>query len=125
MTDVTVHGDTVHDSHVAVGTAHEGQHHPLSVYFVVWGWLFVLSACSYMVDYFALQGVLRWTLILVFMMLKAGLIVAFFMHMKWERLALTYAILVPMFAVLVFVAIMGFESHYTLITREAFFGLLE
>ena len=38
---------------------------------------------------------LRWSLILLFMILKAGLIVAVFMHMAWERLALIYAILVP------------------------------
>ena len=38
---------------------------------------------------------LRWTLILLFMFLKAGFIVAIFMHMNWERLALKLAILVP------------------------------
>ena len=92
---------------------------------MVWGWLFVLSACSYMVDYVGLEGTLRWTLILTFMMLKAGLIVAVFMHMAWERLALAYAILLPMVAVLVFVAIMVSESDYTLLTREAFFSLLQ
>ena len=64
-------------------------------------------------------------MILAFMMLKAGLIVAVFMHMAWERLALAYAILLPIFAVLVFVAIMVFESDYTLLTREAFFSLLQ
>ncbi|MGO1079390.1 cytochrome C oxidase subunit IV family protein [Inquilinus sp. CA228] len=100
----------------------EGQQHPIRLYLVVWGWLFVLSACSYMVDYFALQGLLRWGLILVFMMLKAGLIVAVFMHMKWERLALVYAILVPPGALLVFVAIMVAESDYTLLTRMLFLG---
>lgn len=99
-----------------------GQHHPLKVYFVVWGWLFVLSALSYMVDYFQFEGYLRWTLILVFMMLKAGLIVAVFMHMVWERLALVYAILVPPLAVLVFVGIMAFESENTLFTRYLYFG---
>ena len=31
---------------------------------------------------------LRWALIILFMLLKAGLIVAIFMHMAWERLAL-------------------------------------
>ena len=109
-----------------MAVAHEeGQQHPLRVYFVVWGWLFVLSFCSYMVDYVGLQGFLRWFLILAFMMLKAGLIVAVFMHMAWERLALAYAILLPIFAVLVFVAIMVFESDYTLLTREAFFSLLQ
>jgi cytochrome c oxidase subunit IV len=99
----------------------EGQQHPIKLYLVVWGWLFVLSAFSYLVDYFGLQGGLRWTLILVFMMLKAGLIVAVFMHMAWERLALAYAILLPPVLVLVFVAIMTFEADYTLFTRETFF----
>lgn len=95
----------------------EGQQHPIKLYLVVWGWLFVLSACSYLVDYFGLEGYLRWSLILLFMMVKAGLIVGVFMHMAWERLALLYAIIVPPVAVLVFVGIMVFESHYTLFTR--------
>ncbi len=100
----------------------EGQQHPIGIYFVVWGWLFVLSTFSYLVDYFHLEGGLRWSLILLFMMLKAGLIVAFFMHMRWERLALTYAILVPPVLVMVFVFLMTHEADYTFLTRGVFFG---
>ena len=100
----------------------EGQTHPIKTYLVVWLWLFVLSAGSYMVDYLQFQGYLRWTLILLFMILKAGLIVAVFMHMKWERLALSYAILLPPVLVLLFVAIMVFESDYTLLTRVLYFA---
>jgi cytochrome c oxidase subunit 4 len=108
---------------MAQAVAHvEGQQHPIKLYLVVWGWLFVLSTCSYLVDYFGLQGYLRWSLILLFMILKAGLIVAVFMHMAWERLALMYAILVPPVLVLVFVGIMVFESDYTHFTRTIFFG---
>lgn len=103
-------------------TLEHGQQHPIKLYLVVWGWLFVLSACSYAVDYFHVQGHLRWFLILLFMMLKAGLIVAVFMHMAWERLSLVYAILIPPLVVLVFVAIMVFESDYTHLTRLFFFG---
>lgn len=106
----------------ATTTAEGQQQHPIKLYLVVWGWLFVLSFFSYLVDYFHLQGALRWSLILLFMMLKAGLIVAVFMHMAWERLALIYAILVPPVLVLVFVGIMAFESDYTLLTRTRFFG---
>jgi cytochrome c oxidase subunit IV len=98
----------------------KGQQHPISVYLSIWGLLFVLSTFSYLVDYFNLEGQLRWSLILLFMVLKAGLIVAVFMHMAWERLALIYAILVPPVLVLVFVGIMTFESDYTLFTRELF-----
>ncbi|MGG5890515.1 cytochrome C oxidase subunit IV family protein [Falsiroseomonas sp. HC035] len=101
---------------------HEGQQHPVRIYLVVWGWLFVLSLFSYLVDYFHFQGLLRWTLILLFMGLKAGLIVAVFMHMAWERLALAYAILLPPLAVLVFAALMLIESDYTLWMRRTFLG---
>src|SRR3989337_2293821 len=108
---------------MAQAAAHaEGQQHPIKLYLVVWGWLFVLSTCSYLVDYYNLEGYLRWSLILLFMILKAGLIVAVFMHMAGGRLALMYAILVPPVLVLVFVGIMVLESDYTLFTRVIFFG---
>ena len=100
----------------------QGQQHPIRLYLVVWAWLFILSACSYFVDYFQFEGLLRYSLIILFMMLKAGLIMAVFMHMAWERLALAYAILLPPVLVLVFVAMMTFEADYTLFTRERFFG---
>jgi len=100
----------------------EGQQHPIAIYLWVWGLLFVFSAFSYLVDYFNLEGMLRWSLILLFMVIKAGLIVAVFMHMRWERLALMYAILVPPVLVLVFVGLMTFESDYTALTRDIFFA---
>ncbi len=100
----------------------EGQRHPIGIYLKIWGLLFVLSAASYAVDYFNVEGYLRWFLILLFMVLKAGLIVSVFMHMIWERLALLYAILVPPLLVLVFVALMTIESDYTFFTRGIFFG---
>ena len=128
MAEATAHGQGQHGLHAAA--AHDAaaapadahQEHPIKLYLVVWGWLFILSACSYMVDYFGVHGYLRWTLILIFMVLKAGLIVAFFMHMAWERLALAYAIILPPVLVLVFTLMMVFEADYTLLTRILFFG---
>lgn len=95
--------------------------HPIGLYLKIWLLLFVLSAMSYMVDYMHLQGLLRWSLILIFMMLKAGLIVAVFMHMAWERLALIYAILLPPLCLLVLVAMMAIEANHTWFTRLLFF----
>jgi cytochrome c oxidase subunit 4 len=117
-----LHAGHAHDAPGVAAHAEVHQEHPIKLYLVVWAWLFILSTCSYMVDYFGLHGYLRWSLILIFMILKAGLIVAFFMHMAWERLALTYAIILPPILVLVFVAMMVFEADYTLFTRLAFFG---
>jgi caa(3)-type oxidase subunit IV len=100
----------------------EGTQHPISVYLWIWLLLFVLSTFSYMVDYFHVQGMLRWTLIIVFMLLKAGLIVSIFMHMKWERLALKLAILVPPLCLLVLIGLMAIEGDYTFLTRLATFA---
>ncbi len=100
----------------------EGQQHPIGMYLKIWGLLFVLSTFSYLVDYFHVEGYLRWSLILLFMILKAGLIVAVFMHMLWERLALMYAILVPPVLVLVLVFLMTQEADYTFFSRGIFFG---
>ncbi len=99
-----------------------GQQHPLSIYFWIWGLLFVLSFFSYMVDYMNFQGGVRWTLILLFMFLKAGLIVSIFMHLAWERKALKVAILLPPLALLVLVLLMSYEADYTFATRIDFFG---
>jgi len=100
-----------------------GQQHPIGVYLKVWALLFVLSTMSYLVDYFHLHGLLRWSLIVTFMLLKAGLIVAVFMHLRWERLALICAILVPPLCVLVLVGLMAVEGDYTYLTRGTFFGI--
>ena len=97
------------------------QQHPIGLYLKVWALLFVLSALSYMVDYLHFQGYLRWTLIVVLMLLKAGLIVAIFLHMAWERMALICAILVPPIALLVLVGMMASEAGYTFLTRLLFF----
>ena len=98
----------------------EGQQHPISTYLWVWGLLFVLSTLSYMVDYWQFQGYLRWTLILIFMFLKAGFIVAVFMHMFYERLAMACAILIPTGALLVLIGLMSFEANYTKDTRDVY-----
>ena len=97
------------------------QQHPLTIYLWIWLLLFVLSACSYAVDYFHLHGMLRWSLIVLFMLLKAGFIVAIFMHMAWERLALKFAILLPPLCLLVLIGFMAIEGDYTFITRGTAF----
>ena len=104
--------------------AHEGTatQHPIKIYLWIWLLLFVFSAFSYLVDYLHLQGMLRWSLILLFMFLKAGFIIAIFMHMKWERLALKLVILVPPLCLLVLIALMAIEGDYTFLTRETSFS---
>ncbi len=107
--------------HTASHAHAEGQQHPITIYLVVWVALFIVSTFSYLVDYFNLHGALRWSLLLIFMVVKAGLIVAVFMHMKWERLALKFAILVPPLCLLILIGLMAIEGDYTFVTRLASF----
>lgn len=99
-----------------------GQQHPIGLYLKVWTLLFVLSTLSYLVDYFQLQGYLRWSLILIFMFLKAGFIIAIFMHLSWERLSLIYTLSLPVIAILVLILLMNIEGDYTFLTRNTYFG---
>jgi cytochrome c oxidase subunit 4 len=108
-----------------MATAHgeeaTGQQHPLSIYFWIWGLLFLLSTFSYGTDFLG-DGMLRWGLILLFMLMKAGFIVAIFMHMAWERLALIYAILGPPIVLLFLIGLMAVEGEHTFLTRINFFS---
>jgi caa(3)-type oxidase subunit IV len=101
--------------------AEEGQQHPLKIYWIMWGALFVLSGLSYWTDFWN-DGPLRTAAILTFMMMKASGIVLIFMHMGWERLALKLAILGPPVAILVLIWLMATEGNYTYLTRIEFFG---
>lgn len=98
------------------------QEHPIGIYLKVWILLFVLSFFSYMVDYFDFQGMLRWTLIIIFMFLKAGFIVAVFMHVMWERMALITAILGPPLLLLFLIGFMISEGFYVFGTRVDYMG---
>jgi cytochrome c oxidase subunit IV len=100
----------------------EHQEHPLGIYFRIWILLFVLSSMSYAVDYFQFQGYMRWTLIIIFMLLKAGFIVAIFMHMWWERMALAAAILLPPLCLLVLIGLMSVEADWTYSMRDVWMG---
>ncbi len=95
--------------------------HPISIYLKIWALLFVLSTFSYLVDFYEVQGYLRWGLILLFMFLKAGLIIGIFMHLAWERLALIYTILMPPLAILVLITLMATEADYIFLSRMIFF----
>ena len=102
--------------------AAQGQQHPIKIYLLIWFLLFLFSAGSYYVDLAGFEGHARWFLIIIFMLLKAGFIVAIFMHMRWERPALIFAILLPTLFLLVLMYLMAFESDYSYATRVLYYG---
>jgi len=99
-----------------------GQQPPIATYVKVWGLLFVLAGMSYCVGFFGVQGLLRWILLVVLMLLQAGLIVSLLMHLVWERLALVFAIILPPLLLLTLIGIGALDGLYTVGTRNMFFG---
>jgi cytochrome c oxidase subunit 4 len=53
-------------------------------------------------------------------LLKAFYIVAYFMHLKFERINLAYTILIPLVFICAFVAAMIGEASYTEVVRSLF-----
>ena len=78
--------------------AEEGQQHPLKIYWIMWGALFVLSGFSYATDFMD-DGALRTF-----------------------RLALKVAILGPPVAILVLIWLMSLEGLYIEDTRVEYYG---
>lgn len=100
-----------------------GSVHPIGLYLKIWLLLFILSTCSYMVDYFQVQGYYRWSLILMFMLIKAGLILAVFMHVNWERFAVKLLLFFPPLAIVILIILMNIEANYVFINRLLLTGI--
>jgi cytochrome c oxidase subunit 4 len=86
------------------GEAGGAVHAPIRTYLTVWGWLFILSALAYFVDVSGMTGWIKAVLLTVLALMKAGLIAAFFMHLRFERLSLVYAIVAPLILLIAMVA---------------------
>ncbi len=85
--------------------AHAERKHPqVKVYLTVWLWLFVLSFSAYFVDLMNLPFVLKAILLVVIALMKAGLIAAYFMHLRFEKLNLVYTIVLPLILLLALAA---------------------
>ncbi len=86
-------------------TAQETQvHPPAKVYLTVWFWLFVLSFTAYFVDLMRLPFWLSTVLFITIALMKAGLIAAYFMHLRFERLNLVFWMLALLILLVALVA---------------------
>ena len=64
--------------------AEQHRHHGKAQFFYVWGALLVLSGIEVYLAYQHLQPIRMLSMLMGLSILKAGLIIAYFMHMKFE-----------------------------------------
>ncbi len=83
-----------HGAEQLTHTAHPGGYR---IYGVVWFWLLVITLLELGIVLVHVPRALLIGSLLVLALMKAALIIAYFMHLRYERLSLVYAVVTPMF----------------------------
>lgn len=97
------HGSTERERLETGDAGHAGGYR---IYAVTWLWLLVITVMELGVVVLGVPKVLLVITLITMAVLKAGLIMAYFMHLRQEKLSLVYAVVVPMF----FLAIVLFSG---------------
>ncbi len=77
----------------------------------IWIWLLVLTAIEVLLAYKPMSLILMLTILMGLSIIKAALIVAYFMHLKFERLSLILTI-VPMLVVCICLLFVFFPDSF-------------
>lgn len=67
------------------------------VYVVTWGWLLALTLLEIGIVLVHVPRVLLILALVILALMKAILIIAYFMHLRYERLSFIYAVTIPLF----------------------------
>lgn len=83
----------------------------VKLFSIVWGWLLLLTAVEVFLAYKQVSLHIMLTILLGLSVIKAALIVAYFMHLRFERLSLVLT-LVPMLVVCICLLMVFFPDSF-------------
>ena len=97
----------------AHGNAHAEEHFAGSnkLFISIWVWLVVLTLVEIFLAYKPMSHVVMLTILLGLSIIKAALIMAYFMHLKFERLSLILT-LIPMLVVCILLLFVFFPDSF-------------
>ncbi len=81
------------------------------MYLVVWGWLLFMTIVEVILAYIQLATAPMLITLMALSLVKAGLIVAYFMHLKFERSSLIWA-MVPMWLLVMVLLFVFFPDSF-------------
>ncbi|MCB9475354.1 MAG: cytochrome C oxidase subunit IV family protein [Deltaproteobacteria bacterium] len=97
--------DTMDNTHAAEHGGHHGEHHvlPYTVYFAVYGSLLVLTGITVLVSF---AGLGKWSIpvAMAVAVVKASLVVGYFMHLKYDDRLNSLILVVTLLFILIFFA---------------------
>ncbi|MEE8462451.1 MAG: cytochrome C oxidase subunit IV family protein [Acidobacteriota bacterium] len=88
--------------------------HSNRLYLTVWSGLVVLTIAEVILAYIALSAGLMLTLLISFSLIKTALIVAYFMHLRFEKLSLTLT-LIPALVICIILMFIVFPDSLRLL----------
>lgn len=98
-----------------MATHAEGEHEHFAgsnkLFISVWVWLLLLTAIEVFLGYVHLDFRLMLTILIGLSVVKAALIIAYFMHLRFERLSLVLT-LVPMLVVCICLLLVFFPDSF-------------
>jgi cytochrome c oxidase subunit IV len=86
------------------------QEHSKKVYVRVWLWLLAITVAGFIISPLGLPGWLHNSFIVIIALMKGGLITAYFMHLKFERVSLIYTILLPLLLIVALAVALLYEG---------------
>jgi len=90
-----MHANTV-EAHAEVAT---------KGYFYIWGWLLAITGLEVYLAYIHFTTAILLLMLMSLSVVKAGLIMAYFMHLKFERLSLILTLVPVLLAVISLLAV--------------------
>ncbi|HUE57196.1 MAG TPA: cytochrome C oxidase subunit IV family protein [Candidatus Udaeobacter sp.] len=101
---------------LAERVAEEHRHHKKAQFFWVWGALLVMTAMEVYLTYQNLEPIRMLTILMGLSLIKAALIIGFFMHLRYEVSRMKWLTMCSVVACLILMTIFFFPDAYRIVT---------
>jgi cytochrome c oxidase subunit IV len=101
---------------LAERVAEEHRHHKKGQFFWVWGALLVMTAMEVYLTYQNLEPIRMLTILMGLSLIKAALIIGFFMHLRYEVSRMKWLTMCSVVACLILMTIFFFPDAYRIVT---------
>ena len=101
---------------IAERVAEEHRHHKKAQFFWVWGALLVMTAIEVYLTYQNMEPVRMLTILMGLSLVKAALIIGFFMHLRYEISRMKWITMCSVVACLILMTIFFFPDAHRIVT---------
>ena len=101
---------------IAERVAEEHRHHKKTQFFWVWGALLVMTAIEVYLTYQNMEPIRMLTILMGLSLIKAALIIGFFMHLRYEVSRMKWLTMCSVVACLILMTIFFFPDAHRVVT---------